>query len=319
MGLKSNDNVYSKLGMNSLHMPRTPGWCPRSNEPKVVKETEREKIVINSWGYTVKELKTGATVPQFLDHPVKDPEQLDEYLATWDEPDDPKRWGDMERKIKDSKEEHFVTPTGLEHYESAWRVIGFENLLSWMYKEPKALGKLLDALTEYFVEIVEYAMDLGADGFWFFGDIADNHGPFMTEKTYRRTFYPHHRKIYRAVRNKGGIVVLHTDGDVRPLIPHFIKAGINVLQPIDAVAGMDVTDLKEKYGDQIAFIGNIDNSNTLPFGSTDDVEEEVHRKISTAGQGGGYVCGSSHSVPDSVPVENYLTLIKTTRKYGRYQ
>jgi hypothetical protein len=318
LGLGPHGDVYSKLGMNELHTPGTPGWCPLSGESEVIEETEREKIVRTRWGYTVRELKTGQTVPQFLEHPVKTPDELDDYLATWDEPDDPERWGDLGETIRRSKEHHFVTPTGLEHYESAWRVIGFENLLSWMYKEPRALKKLLKALTDYFVGVAEYTMDLGADGFWFFGDIADNHGPFMTRRTYRRIFYEFHRRAYRSVRKRDGVVILHTDGDVRPLIGDFIEAGINALQPIDAIAGMNVIDLKERYGDSIAFIGNIDNSNTLPFGSVEDVRREVMEKVSAAGQGGGYVCGSSHSVPDSVPVENYLTLVSTVSKYGRY-
>jgi len=318
LGLSRGADVYRKLGMNELSTPSTPGWCPMHGNQEVLSETRKERIVRTDWGYVLKELKTGESVPQFLDHPVKTPDQLDEYLAKWDEPDDPERWGNLGETISKARERHFVTATGLEHYESAWRVVGFENLLQWIYKEPRGLRKLLKALTDYFVGVAEYALDLGADGFWFFGDIADNHGPFMTRKTYQRVFYPYHRRTYRSVRRKGGIVILHTDGDVRPLLPDFIEAGINALQPIDALAGMNVMDLKELYGDRIAFIGNIDNSNTLPFGSVEDVRREVREKISVAGQGGGYICGSSHSVPDSVPVRNYLALIDTVRRFGRY-
>jgi uroporphyrinogen decarboxylase len=140
----------------------------------------------------------------------------------------------------------------------------------------------------------------------------------MNARTYRRIFYPYHRRTYQSVRKKDGLVILHTDGDVRPILPHFIDAGITALQPIDAIAGMNVMELKPLYGDRIAFIGNIDNSNTLPFGSTEDVCREVREKMAVAGQGGGYICGSSHSVPDSVPVQNYLALVDTVRKYGRY-
>jgi uroporphyrinogen-III decarboxylase len=317
--LSKDQNVYEHLGMNEIGGSSTPGWCPRSGYGKVISETKKERIVMSDWGYTQKDLKTGASVPQFLEHPVKSPDELDDYLATWDAPDDEKRWGDIPKTVKEVRERLFITPSGLEHYESAWRVIGFERLLQWIYKEPRALKRLLKALTDYFVGVGEYAMDLGADGFWFYGDIADNHGPFMNKRTYRKIFYPYHRRTYRAVRKKGGLVVLHTDGDVRPILPDFIEAGITALQPIDAIAGMNVIELKPLYGDKIAFIGNIDNSNTLPFGSVQDVKREVMEKMAVAGQGGGYVCGSSHSVPDSVPIENYLTLVETVRKYGRYQ
>jgi uroporphyrinogen decarboxylase len=312
-------DVYSRLGMNEIWMPSTPGWCPRSGYGKTLEENERERVTMSDWGYVQRDLKNSATVPQFIEHPVTTPEGLDEYLATWDAPDDEKRWEACEKQILRNREERFTTPTGLEHYESAWRVIGFERLLQWIYKEPTALRKLLKALTDYFVGVAEYAMDLGVDGFWFFGDIADNHGPFMNRRTYQRLFHPYHRRAYQSVRRKNGLVILHTDGDVRPIVPDFIDAGINVLQPIDAIAGMNVIDLKRLYGDKIGFIGNIDNSNTLPFGSVRDVRKEVMEKMAVAGQGGGYVCGSSHSVPDSVPPENYMALIDTVRKYGRYR
>lgn len=311
-------NVYARLDMNEIVSHGTPGWCPRSGYGKVLKETREEVISMSDWGYTQRDLKTGATVPQFLDHPVKTPDELDEYFATWDEPDKAERWGNFGEQLRKSKEEHFVTPSALEHYESAWRVIGFERLLEWIYKEPRGLKRLLKALTDYFVGVSNYAMDQGADGIWFYGDIADNHGPFMTRRSYQRIFYPYHRRTYQAVRKKGGIVILHTDGDVRPILPDFVEAGINALQPIDAIAGMNVIDLKPLYGDRIAFIGNIDNSNTLPFGTVEDVRKEVREKMAVAGQGGGYICGSSHSVPDSTPVENYLALVETVRKYGRY-
>jgi len=319
LGAPPGSDVYERLGLNELYTPGTPGWCPRGGPSKVISETDRERVTLTDWGYTARELKTGAAVPQFLDHPVKSPDQLDDYIATWDEPDKPERWGNLGEQIRRAAESRFVMPTGIEQYESAWRVIGFERLLGWIYREPRALGKLLKALTNYFVGVAEYAMDLGADGFWFYGDIADNHGPFMNRRTYRRIFYPHHRRTYRAVRKKGGLVILHTDGDVRPILKDFIDAGITALQPIDAVAGMNVIELKPLYGDRIAFIGNIDNTNTLPFGTTEDVRREVMAKMAVAGQGGGYICGSSHSVPDSVPVENYMALVNTVRRYGRYR
>jgi len=318
LGVPEGGDVYARLGLNELSTPSTPGWCPRSAPSKVISETDKDRITLTDWGYVVRDLKTGATVPQFLEHPVKSPDQLDDYLATWDQPDKPERWGNLGQQIKSAVESRFVMPTGLEHYEAAWRVIGFQRLLEWIYKEPRALKKLLKALTDYFVGVARYTMDLGADGFWFYGDIADNHGPFMNRRTYQRVFYSHHRSTYQAVRRKGGLVILHTDGDVRPMLTDFIEAGITALQPIDAIAGMNVIELKPLYGEKIAFIGNIDNSNTLPFGTVDDVRREVGAKMAVAGQGGGYVCGSSHSVPDSVPVENYLALVDTVRRYGRY-
>ncbi|MEM2936473.1 MAG: uroporphyrinogen decarboxylase family protein, partial [Candidatus Bathyarchaeia archaeon] len=111
--------------------------------------------------------------------------------------------------------------------------------------------------------------------------------------------------------------VLHCDGDFRPLIPHLIGAGVSAIQPLEANAGMDVRELKPKYGDKIAFFGNIDK--TMLSGNLEQVRREVVSKLEAACPGGGYVIGSDHSVPPTVPLKNYEYMIKLAKKHGRYK
>lgn len=100
------------------------------------------------------------------------------------------------------------------------------------------------------------------------------------------------------------------------LIPDLIEVGVTALNPLEAKAGMGIRELKEKYYDKLAFIGNIDVRKLS--GTLKDVKEEFMSKVPIAAEG-GYVLHSDHSILPSVPLENYRYLLKLNEKFGRYK
>jgi uroporphyrinogen decarboxylase len=109
---------------------------------------------------------------------------------------------------------------------------------------------------------------------------------------------------------------MHSDGDIRRLIPRLIDAGIQVLQPLEAKAHLDVRELKREYGRDLTFMGNIDVQKMSA--SRAELEEEVRTKLEVAKQGGGYIYHSDHSVPPTVPLEKYVYLMELLHTYGSY-
>jgi uroporphyrinogen decarboxylase len=103
-----------------------------------------------------------------------------------------------------------------------------------------------------------------------------------------------------------------------PLLDMIIDSGIDCLDPIDPLAGLDIADIKKKYGDRIAVKGNIDCAHTLTFGSVEDVVKETLEVIRKAGPGGGIIISSSNSIHSAVKPGNYLAMINTIRTYGKY-
>jgi uroporphyrinogen decarboxylase len=97
-----------------------------------------------------------------------------------------------------------------------------------------------------------------------------------------------------------------------------VDSGIDCLDPIDPVAGMDIAAVKAKYGDRIALKGNVDCAHTLTFGSVKEVIEETKDVIRKAGGGGGLILSSSNTVHSSAKPENYLAMLHALRMYGRY-
>lgn len=111
--------------------------------------------------------------------------------------------------------------------------------------------------------------------------------------------------------------ILHSCGRLEGLIPDLIDSGFDCLQSLEAKAGMDVRKLKPKFGDKIAFFGNID----VMLMEEDDnsrIENEIRDKFSAAMPSGGCLYCSDHSIPKDVSFEKYKFVMECVRRYGRY-
>jgi hypothetical protein len=146
-------------------------------------------------------------------------------------------------------------------------------------------------------------------------------GPLVSPKTYRQLYLPFNKVLNDWVhQNTTWKTFIHSCGSVISLIPDFIEAGFDVINPVQtSAAGMDPASLKARFGDQIVFWGGgVDTQHTLPFGTPDEVRAEVCERLRTFGPGGGFVFNPIHNVQAQVPVENLLALYETVREAGSY-
>ncbi len=104
-------------------------------------------------------------------------------------------------------------------------------------------------------------------------------------------------------------VAYHTDGCVYAIIPELIEIGIDVLNPVQPAA-MDPVLVKREYGNDLCFWGSMDEQHTLPFGSPDDVRQEVVDRIATLGAGGGLILAPTHHVQLDTPLENFWAMVE---------
>lgn len=133
-------------------------------------------------------------------------------------------------------------------------------------------------------------------------------------KTY---FIPHMKKMTELVHQNDGFVFHHNDGAIRDIIPTMIEAGIDVLNPIQWVCkGMEREGLKKDFGDCLIFHGATENQSILPFGTPNDVRNEVRKNIEILGKGGGYIIAPCHNLQAVSPIENVLALYETGYEFG---
>jgi uroporphyrinogen decarboxylase len=148
-------------------------------------------------------------------------------------------------------------------------------------------------------------------------DLCYNAGPVVSPDVYRTYVYPWYRKVVDRCHSAGVPVGLHSDGDLNRLLPELVDCGFDAIHPFEPPMN-DIVAIKETWGDRIAVAGNIDLKKTLCGGTPNAVEAEVREKAEALARGGGWLVGSSNSIPDFVPVENYQALVAASLKYCRY-
>jgi hypothetical protein len=152
-------------------------------------------------------------------------------------------------------------------------------------------------------------------------DFGAQTGPFISPKTYRSLYQPFHIRVNMWIHtHTPWKTFIHSCGSVYVLIPDFIDAGFDILNPVQcSAARMDPAALKQAFGDRITFWGGgVDTQKTLPFGTPDDVCREVHERLRIFAAGGGFVFNTIHNVQPLSPVENVLALYETVREYRQY-
>ena len=144
-------------------------------------------------------------------------------------------------------------------------------------------------------------------------DLASQNSLFCSPDTYRELYLPHSKKLNDWIHaHTKWKTVKHCCGGCEPLIEGFIDAGFDILNPVQTSAmGMDPAGLVEKYGGRIVFWGGgVDTQQTLPFGTADEVREQVAERVEIFGRANGFVFNPIHNVQCNTPVENMLAMFE---------
>lgn len=152
-------------------------------------------------------------------------------------------------------------------------------------------------------------------------DFGTQQGPFISPAAYGDLYKPFHVTVNEWVHaHTSWKTFIHSCGSVRALIPHFVDAGFDILNPVQCSANhMDARELKREFGAKLVFWGGgVDTQKTLPFGTSDEVRAEVRERIKIFGPGGGFIFNTVHNVQSGTPLENLLALYEAVREYGAY-
>jgi hypothetical protein len=145
--------------------------------------------------------------------------------------------------------------------------------------------------------------------------------PLISPKTYRSLYLPFHKILNDWVHaNTSWKVFIHCCGSIVPLIPDFISAGFDILNPVQTSAtGMDPRFLKEHFGSELTFWGGgVDTQKILPFGSPEEIRAQVKERLQIFGRGGGFVFNTIHNVQADIPGENLLALYQAVQEFRNY-
>ncbi|MFX0010321.1 MAG: uroporphyrinogen decarboxylase family protein [Candidatus Hermodarchaeota archaeon] len=202
-------------------------------------------------------------------------------------------------------------------FESASQGMGMAYFSKMLHKSPKFIKEVHEVIAEFTVACYNAYMDVGAEVFVESGDLAYHSGPMMSPKKFREVLLPAYQIITDAVHERGGKIVLHTDGQVTPLLDFVIDCGFDGLHSLEPTAGVDLAFIKKKAGDKLCLLGNIDVAHDLVYGTKEEVYNSVKHAIKTAGPGGGYIVSAANMHP-GVKADNLRWMVEATKKFGNY-
>jgi uroporphyrinogen-III decarboxylase len=149
-------------------------------------------------------------------------------------------------------------------------------------------------------------------------DFGTQSSSFCSVDTFRELYMPYYRRVNDWIhRHTSWRTFKHSCGAVEKFIPSFIECGFDILSPVQCSArGMDPEQLKKAYGGRIVFWGGgVDTQKTLPFGTTDQVREEVRARCKVFAPGGGFVFNAIHNIQANTPVENIIAMLEAVRSF----
>jgi uroporphyrinogen decarboxylase len=241
-------------------------------------------------------------------------------LDRWQPPDPhaPGRFDVMKERIRRFKGQRAIFVQLRDVWSNPRDLLGYTNLLMMCLTEPELVEALVIKCVNQSIALLEIAAELGAEVVMSGDDIADNQRTLISPAVWNRLFMPHFRRWVAAIHDCGLTYWKHTDGNIQGVLDMLVDAGIDGIDPIDPIAGMDLATVKRDWGDRIAIKGNVDCASVLVDGTPEDVVEAVKTCIRAAGAGGGYACSSSNSIHSGVKPALYKTMVDAIREYGTY-
>jgi len=220
---------------------------------------------------------------------------------------------------KKHKDKIFVAITNdyLGTFESASQGMGMGYYAKMLHKNPKFIKEVYKVFATFTKDLYMSFMDAGAELFIESGDLAYHTGPMMNPKYYNEFLLPAYKIITEAVHERGGKIVLHSDGQITPLLDFIVNCNFDGLHSLEPTANVDLALIKKKVGDKLCLLGNIDVSHVLVNGTKQEVYDAVKFAIKTAGPGGGFIVSAANMHP-AVKVQNLKWMIEATKKFGEY-
>ncbi len=327
---------YFKLDVRFVSLELAKGWgtTPGVDDEGTLDPAQTQKEA--RFRRYLTELATGASITEWgvghvrgseyhfvsFVHPLQGAASADD-VASYPFPTFDEEWR-VERLKKqiDDDHAHGLCVGGMAAstiFEISWQLRGMELLLQDLILRPDLAAALLDDVTARRCRMARTLTRLGVDVLVVGDDVATQQGMMISPEMWRSWLRPRLTQVIAAARSvRGDILVLyHSDGNLSAIIPELIEIGVDILNPVQPEC-MDPAALKFQYGDRLSFWGTIGTQTTMPFGTPQQVKEEVRCRMETVGQGGGLLMGPTHSLQPDVPWANIVAFFEAVEEYGRY-
>jgi uroporphyrinogen-III decarboxylase len=282
--------------------------------PAVLEEDDEMVIQRDALGRRVKLIKASATIPLPLDHPVHD---MDSWLKIKpmfefrEDRIDP----DAVRAAKFAQEEGALVVASIPGgFDIPRELMGEEVACRCYYEQPELMHDILATLRETSLRVLERVTDhLVIDQLSVHEDLAGKPGPLIGPRQIREYIHPYFSAVWDLVSSRGTrIFDMDSDGNIHSILDALLECGLNSMHPMEPAAGMDVVDLRKRYGKRLAMRGGIDK-HVLRQGFQ-AIRTELEYKLQPLMREGGIAFGLDHRIPNGTSIDHYRYYVDLGRE-----
>ena len=273
----------------------------------------------NFWGI----LRGGMHYGQPLSHPMAGVETVEEVFS---QPMPNPDWFDFAH-IREAceawRDYAIIGGPWVVIFTDATELVGMEEFFMKMATHQEVMTAVIKRVSDFYYELAVRFFEVAADllDIFFFGDdMGTQEALFISPQMWREFCKPEVKRFVDLGKQAGLKTMFHSCGAIREIIPDLVEIGLDALNPIQIRArGMELSALKAEFGDKLTLHGGFDHQAILPFGTVEEVKEEVHRVIDIMAPGGGYCLAPSHDLMlDEFPYDNVVAMYDEACEYGVY-
>jgi hypothetical protein len=264
-----------------------------------------------------------ATVDGITGAVIKHPLDSWEKFSTYKFPDPEKctgrgpiNWEETSRKIETAKANGQITGGGLMHghtFLNMSNIRGYDNLMYDFADEEPLVWKLIDGIENFHAEIIKRYTDMEVDIMDYPEDLGMQNGPMLSPEHFRKYIKPSYKRLVKIARNKGILIRMHSDGDVKTLVNDLIDGGIQVLNIQDLVNGIDW--IKDNLKGRVCIDLDIDRQKIVPYGTPREIDNHIKEAVNKLHtREGGLMM--THGCYPGVPIENIKALMDAMERYA---
>jgi uroporphyrinogen decarboxylase len=201
-------------------------------------------------------------------------------------------------------------------------VWAIESISNWMdfaatlMERPEAIHAEAERRCRNAMATVDRLVDAGAEVIFLPNDVAHNQGPFLSPRQFAEFVTPYWARQVEHVKRRGARAIIHTDGQILPILDQLMQIGADALHSLDPMAGVDIAEVKRRTRGKLALMGNVQCS-LLQDGPKEAIRASALYCLQQASPGGGYIFSTSNTIFPGMPLANYEYMLEVYQDFCR--
>lgn len=221
------------------------------------------------------------------------------------------RWRMVDLIREQTGSEYFL----MMHGDATWGISRMTEVSYRIADEPDKLKAEAQARVDAALERGERQRTHGGlDGYALCTDYCFNTGPFLRPSKFAEFVTPYLAQLIRGYRELGFYAIKHTDGNIMPILDQLIECDPHALHSLDPQGGVDIAEVKRRYGDRVCLIGNV-NCGLLDTGTDAEAIESAQYALTHGAPGGGYIFSTSNCIYPGMRLERYELMLNVWRAF----